>query len=110
MILRIKPGILVRAAKDHGHPVVNLAHERIGFRRHNRKRSAFVRSARSPRGPNPRNTHNGFILKVDFERALALAIPLPFVKTAQRDDASLADYQISIESALENRFASGVDR
>jgi hypothetical protein len=83
MNLGIKPSILVGPAKDHRHSVVDLAHERIGpplSGSKNEHRSSGV--PHPPSIPNPGDTHDGFIIEVNCERAFSSDILLPFEESA----------------------------
>src|SRR5438093_13503322 len=110
MNLRIEPSILVGAAKDHRHSVVDIAHKRIGCPCQDRKRASLIRGSAPPSVPNPRDTHDGFILEVNFERALSSGILLPLEESAERDDAPLTYDEISIQRAPEYCLAFRVDR
>ena len=70
----------------------------------------FVGSSGPPRIPYSRDAHDGVILEMDLERALPLAVLLPFEKTAERKNAALPDDEIPIQSALEDAFAPGIYR
>jgi hypothetical protein len=65
----------------------------------------FVRRAGPPGIPDACNAHDGLVLQVDFERALSVAGILPLEEPAQPKDTSLADDELTIESALEDRPA-----
>ena len=110
MNLWIKPGILVRATKDHGHALMDLAHELVGCGGQYRKRRAFMRRAGLPCLPNARNAHDELVTEMDSEWAFSLAVRLPLEKSAYGYDAPLADYQVSIKFAREHRLASHIDR
>src|SRR5580700_422067 len=110
MNLRIKPGILAGSTEDHWHSIVDLAHQIVGRGGHDGKRVAFGRRTGTPGVPNARDAHDGFVAKVDFKRTLSIALPLPFVESAERHDAPLANDKITIESALEDGLALCVDR
>lgn len=47
---------------------------------------------------------------MDLERALPLAVHLPFEKTTERKNAALPDDEIPIQSGLEDAFAPGIYR
>jgi hypothetical protein len=53
MHLRIKPPVLIRAAKDDRHAVVNLTDELVGCCRQDRKRRAFIKWSRWRNAYNP---------------------------------------------------------
>ena len=54
-------------------------------------------------------THDGFVAKVDFERALSFAGLLPLLEP-DTGRCTAADYQISIKPAIEHRLATRIDR
>ena len=88
---------------------MDVAHELISGRGQDRKRPSLVLRFGTPTLPNARDAHDGFIAKVDFERPLIVAVPLPLKETAYRHDATLTNDEVTIQSALENRFASSID-
>ena len=110
MNLWIKPGVFVRTSKDHRHSVVDFAHERIRRSGQYGKGPAFFWRAGTPSVPNARDAHDRFVAKVDFERALSVAVSLPLVEPADGYNGALTDDEITIESALKDRLASRVDR
>src|SRR5689334_3267259 len=71
--------------------------------------SGFFEWKREGERKRPFKIHLRDVAQVNLEGPFSLPFPLPFKETTDRNDASLTDDDLPIESALEERFAARVD-
>src|SRR5437899_3268432 len=78
----IKPGLLIVPIQDHGHAIMDVAHEFIGGCRQNGERPALVGPAGMPSLPDPGDAHDQFIVERNSERVFSVIGCLPFEEPA----------------------------
>ena len=108
VVIWIEPQVMRFHRKDHGHPVMNVFHDVIGFRRNNRAGMDRLVPF-PPRFPKARKSKRLSVLHDEAVRLLAFVCLFPLVKSVGQDQAALLFKSMLEGRLLVNRFRPGID-